>query len=125
MAKFSKDDKVRVVKGECEGLVGVVVDPWWQISQSDWPCVEFLTDAGMYVYEDEDNMELAEDPYEYAMQVTSHGKVVPNYDREWGTLEVAQERHERYTESWERLGRSSYLSAKVVKRRKAGKVEDV
>lgn len=125
MAKFSKDDKVRVVKGVNEGSEGVVTDPWWQISQSDWPCVEFLTAEGFYGYADEDDMELTEDPYEYASQATIHGEVqqVASYD--WATLEVAQERVDRYTEVWSRNGHGKYITAKVVKRRKAGKVEDV
>lgn len=72
-----------------------------------------------------DEMAREEDLYEYAMETTSHGIVHSVFDREWDTLEVAQERVARYTDSWKRMGRSEYVSAKLVKRRKAGKVEDV
>lgn len=126
MAKFSKDDKVCVVKGRLEGKSGIVTDPAWQVSQSDWPRVEFITEDGsLYFYADEEDMELAEDPYEYAMQVTNFGEVQLIASYEWTILDVAQERQKRYTEIWEHNGHAKNITAKVVKRRKAGKVEDV
>jgi len=126
MAKFSKDDKVRVVKGRLEGKSGIVTDPAWQVSQSDWPRVEFITEDGsLYFYADEEDMELAEDPYEYAVEWTVKGSDVPRpilADR-WGQRGSA----ERTIEFNERMfpDKMEKYTVRLVKRRKAGKVEDV
>lgn len=122
MAKFNKGDKVRVFKGIHEGTTGVVADPWWQVSQSDWPRVEFTTGDGMYFYADEDEMELTEDPYEYNVEYTDliTGTVwlyrslwEPNAD--WLKKKMA--------EAEANVHKLDYTS-RLVKRRKAGPVED-
>lgn len=125
MSKFNKGDKVRVVKGLGEGQSGVVTDPCWQISQSDWPCVEFLKEDGTFSYADEDNMELTDDPYEYAMQLTFGD--TPRRIENWTTKEIAEEKLK-----WHGDGSKSHAdpvwgpwTAKLVKRRKAGPIEDV
>lgn len=63
-----------------------------------------------------------EEEYEYAIQTTNGLTVHPIFDRDWTTQADAQERMDLYTDSWNRMGRD-YLSAKLVKRRKAGGIE--
>jgi hypothetical protein len=121
VSKFNEGDKVRVVKGVHAGLSGVVTDPWWQLSQSDWPCVEFLKDDGTYTYADEDDMELTEDPYEYAVMQTrvSNGEDLVKR-LVWGTLKEAQD-------DFGLMNRPSAVPVftyRIVKRRKAGEIED-
>jgi hypothetical protein len=65
------------------------------------------------------------DDYEYAMQCTNYGEVQPVGRIDWTTLERAQERLETYTGVWKLNGFAKHISAKLVKRRKAGKVEEV
>lgn len=129
MAKFSKGDKVRAFKGVHEGLAGVVADPWWQISQSDWPLVKFLKEDGTYDFVDEDYMELAEDPYEYNIEGTDliTGKVhlwrelwEPNTD--W--LKRKLEERDDYDRKLLNAGGTLEYSRRMVKRRKAGEIED-
>jgi hypothetical protein len=122
MAKFNKGDKIRVTKGLFEGRAGIITDPWWQISQSDWPCVEFVEPDGMFVYADEDDMELTEDPYEYmVLRVYSAGGT--QNKGSWSTKAEAEA-------VFKALGLTGAdptwgkWRAKVVKRRKAGPVED-
>lgn len=117
MAKFGKGDKVRVFKGVHEGTTGVVADPCWQVSQSDWPRVEFTTEDGMYFYADEDEMELTEDPYEYAVQIITGpraGDLVPLWS----------DRKDRQDFIDDLYAYSDAHSYKLVKRLKAGPVID-
>lgn len=122
MAKFKVGDKVRVVKGHNEGDVGVVLDPWWQIAASDWPFVLFTKEDGTRDRADEDHMELVEDPTcEYAAQTTAisypHRTEIVNGI--WGSKEQAEHILARKKNSAFGL-----INIKLVKRKKAGPVED-
>ena len=124
MSKFKEGDKVRVVKGLHAGVTGVVTEPSWVISQSDWPVVLFMDEEGFRFSAFEEDMELdagpVEDPYEYAMMQT---RVHDNHDYTdrlvWGTLKEAQDDVDLM-----RPGNPGYFSYRVVKRRKAGPIED-
>jgi hypothetical protein len=77
-----------------------------------------------YEQERRDEAARKEARYEYAMQTTRHGETFQIFEREWVTREDAKERVDRYTDSWKRMGRTEY-SAKLVRRLKAGPVEEV
>jgi hypothetical protein len=127
MGKFNEGDKVRILKGSGsahEGKVGTVADPHWQISQSDWPLVKIDVGDGKYAFPDEDYCELAEDPYEYAVEWTVKGSDTPvpiTADR-W----VQRDSAERMIEFNERMftDKMQEYTVKLVKRKKAGEIED-
>lgn len=58
------------------------------------------------------------------MQITYRGREQTIYPRDWCALDVATERVERYTKIWELNGNHTRYVSKLVKRRKAGPVED-
>jgi hypothetical protein len=122
VSEFKEGDKVRVVKGVQKGKSGVVTNPHWQISQSDWPLVLFTDEDGNHCSSDEDSLELAEDPYEYGVLQTrvSTGEDLVNR-MVWGTLEEAQD-------DFKLMNRPSVVPVftyRIVKRRKAGRIENV
>jgi len=132
MGKFNEGDKVRILKGSGsahEGKVGTVADPHWQISQSDWPLVKIDVGDGKYAFPDEDYCELAEDPYEYNIEYTdertgkSHlHRQTWEPDTEW--LKRKVEDAEAYDRKLLNAGGSLEYSRRLVKRRKAGEIED-
>lgn len=124
MAKFNTGDLVIFASGQYEGRQGVVTDPWWQISQSDWPCVEVQFTDGKFGYGDDKEIELVADPYEYAVQRFFGRMPRPVKADEWTSLD-------RATVQIDALGLHGTdptwgdWTAKLVKRRKAGRIEDV
>lgn len=122
MSKFNVGDKVRISRGVDTGLTGVVTVPAWQISQSDWPFVLFTDENGYRRSADENDLELAEDPYEYGVLQT---RVSTGEDLEnrlvWGTLEEAQEDFGLMN----RPSATPVFTYRIVKRRKAGRIENV
>lgn len=63
--------------------------------------------------------------YEYAAQFHIHGSFQDIYSDDWGAPEDAQEKVDRFTTAWRQNGTWVNRNIKMVKRRKAGKVEDV
>lgn len=128
MAKFKIDDRVVAVKGRNIGIMGRVTDPYFQISQSDWPFVHYKDENGVVHSDDESRLELFDDPYEYALSMKDHkdewkvvGDIMDRYNRTpvWGALEPRERLLEWYNKDF------THTEFKLVKRRKAGKVEDV
>jgi hypothetical protein len=123
-AKFKRGDLVVFMKGQYEGRKGIVTDPWWQISQSDWPCVEVQFTDETFGYGQDEEIELVEDPYEFAVQRFFGRAPRQVKPEEWTTLDVA-------TVQLCALGLKGTdptwgdWTAKLVKRRKAGRIEDV
>lgn len=94
----------------------------------DWPVTQWLEVSGnldvqhlaSHVIET-----LGLDDYEYAVEIERFGVRLHIMNSEWGTLETTQERLKFYTETWALNGNDEHYKAKLVKRRKAGKVEEV
>lgn len=122
MAKFKRGDKVRVVRGHNEGEVGVVTNPYWQIAANDWPFVLYDQEDGARGSADEDCMELVEDPsYEYSVQFTVKARKLPV--GRWMSKSAAEQwLTDGGTEGFD--GAYGPWEKKLVKRKKAGPVED-
>lgn len=124
MNKFNRGDLVVFTDGYYEGRQGVVTDPFWQISASDWPSVEVRFTDGKFGYADENNISLVADPYEYAVQ-RFFGKVPRTVKvDEWTTLESANTQIESLGTKGSDPTWGDW-TAKLVKRKKAGRIEDV
>lgn len=123
MAKFKAGDKVRVIKGHEEGASGVVTNPYWQIAANDWPFVLFTDDEGNRHSADDSNMVLVEDPTcEYSVQYTIKGRKLP--PTQWMSRDAAEEwLNNGGTYGFD--GAYGPWEKKLVKRRKAGEVENV
>jgi hypothetical protein len=125
MSKFNKGDTVRVVRGHNKGEMGIVTNPYWQIAANDWPFVLYDQEDGTRGSADESDMELIEDPtFEYAMQRTIQGRVQPI--RSWTNREHAERKLDFHGTGRTAEEDPTYgpWTAKIVKRRKAGPVED-
>ncbi len=122
MAKFKKGDKVRVVKGHNEGAEGTVTNPYWQIAANDWPFVLFTDDQGNRHSADEDCMALVEDPTcEYSVQYTIKARKLP--PARWMPKAAAEEwLNNGGTHGFD--GAYGPWEKKLVKRKKAGPIED-
>jgi len=125
MSKFKAGQEVIFSKGNQKDVKGVVYIPSYQVSQSDWPEVIVEYGGGWRVFVDIDDVRPAEDPYEYAVEWTVKGSDVPRpilADR-WVTRDSA----ERTIEFNERMfpDKMQVYTVRLVKRRKAGPVEDV
>jgi hypothetical protein len=64
------------------------------------------------------------DDYEYAMEISRYGTKLHILNSDWTTFESAEEQITRYTTAWAHNGNDAFYSARLVKRRKAGEIED-
>lgn len=72
----------------------------------------------------EDYLEAVEDPYEYGIQtILADGTVLKVNEYDWHSQDMAEKVRESRLERWSWMG--SKNTAKLVKRRKAGQIEDV
>lgn len=125
MTKFKVGDEVRVTEGLLAGETGVIVCPFWQKAASDYPEVIVEFGDGESSFVDIDYVELLEDPYEYQVETSRNGVPITFYRLEdWGTKEDAEALLKTFTDSWE-LHKVDYLTARLVRRRKAGRIEYV
>lgn len=117
MSKFKVGQEVLFDVGYNYGMKGVVINPHFQISQSDWP--EVLVGYGdRTIAVDIDDVRPAVDPYEYgATWLDWHDEYFPVLDGEWGTLEEAQ------AEALDARKRGN-PGGKIMRRLKAGEAED-
>lgn len=118
---LSKGDRVVYVYEE--GVYGTVVYPFCDYGEHrvavKWDDEEAMAEIGYEMYETA--VLLVEDPYEYGVQLSSsHGPGRIRKD-DWMVLEDAQNE----LEAFEGDDGHDLLTYKLVKRRKAGKVEDV
>lgn len=118
MSKFKKGDAVRAIKGLQSGEFGIVVEPWYQPSASDWPCVIMERVDGSRFSAHHDEIELLDDPYEYAILRTLVGsperpRIVGEF---WATREETNEGLLNLS--------TDRVTYKLVKRKKAGPIED-
>ena len=128
MSKFKIGDEVRITEGLLAGETGIITCAFWQKSASDYPEIIVQFDNGESSFVDYDYVEPLEDPYEYAVQVYQDefdrwvliGYILA-YGMEpyWSTKEVVQTHLERQWELWPKR------KFRMVKRRKAGRIENV
>lgn len=124
MSKFNTGELVVFSTGPHAGRKGIVTNPWWQISQSDWPEVEVQFTDGGFGYGKDEDIELVEDRYEYATQ-KFYGKTPRTiHEDEWTTEEVARGRFNATSSPGVDPTWGAY-TVRLVKRRKAGRIEDV
>lgn len=129
MSKFEVGQEVLFDVGYNYGMKGVVVDPHYQVSQSDWP--EVVVQYGeRRLFVDIDDVRPAVDPYEYNIEGTD---VVTGKTHIWRTtweptpdwLRGEVEKRDAYDRQLRNAGGSPEYTRRLVKRRKAGPVEDV
>lgn len=131
---FKVGQEVIFSKGDLKDVRGVVTTPFWQVSQSDYPEVilDYRDDQGNLhgLFVDIDDVRPAEDPYEYALWFHYSYLDEPTLPQEhmWNTKEAA----EACLRSFQGMVRKSESTStpithkvKIVKRRKAGPIEDV
>lgn len=122
MSKFKVGQEVIFSKGDLKEVTGVVHNPFWQESQSDWPEVVIDYNDGestRRLLVDIDYVRPAVDPYEYGAtwKMQDSEKYHPVYSDEWGSLEDAQDELRIAREEARR-------GAKLMRRLKAGDPED-
>lgn len=135
MSKFKVGQEVIFSKGDLKDVKGVVHNPFWQVSQSDWPevIVEFYDEQEQFrsLFVDIDDVRPAEDPYEYNIEttdlITGHTSLFKSTvwepDTEW--LERKKEALDEYDKRLLNAGGELEYTRRLVKRRKAGRIEDV
>jgi len=127
MSKFKVGQEVIFSHGDLEDVKGVILNPHFQISQSDWPevVVQYGDDRRFFV--DIDKVRPAEDPYEYNIErtsgITGRTSMCFGMDGWDDDREAVEGDFKDYLEG----DGATMLGAKfrMVKRRKAGPVEDV
>lgn len=132
MTRFEVGQEVIFSKGDLKDVRGVILNPYFQLSQSDWPevIVEYEGDRRFFV--NVDDVRPAEDPYEYSVQfhwlhnaenvwteVSEHDWMDKEDAENW--LQVQKDTEKRA----EREGKAVKAVGRLVKRRKAGRTEVV
>lgn len=121
MSRFKVGQEVIFSKGDLKDVKGVVHNPYWQISQSDWPEVVVDYNDGENTRRhlvDIDKVRPAVDPYEYgATWLDWHNVYFPVLDSEWGTIEEAQYEAQD-------AKKHGNVGGKIMRRLKAGEPED-
>jgi hypothetical protein len=123
MYKFEVGQEVVFSKGDLKDVKGVVHNPFWQVSQTDWPeiIVVFSDKQGTVrtLFVGIDAVRPAVDPYEYATTwLDWNDKYFPIEEGEWGTLANAE--HEAKF-----VGHHKGMTGvKIMRRLKAGEAED-
>jgi hypothetical protein len=100
------------------------------MSHIDWPQTEILVDQNSepgavrgFLYFDDEDLELADDPYEYAVQRVYGHAPQRIGENDWRTKKVVEAFSKAEKEGFDPIWGKYIL--KVVKRRKAGPIEDV
>lgn len=133
MSKFEKGTRVRFIvdlsTGDfsehfpatgTEGTAGMSFCEY-----GDYHGVTVLFDDGRNIDVNEAYLEAVEDPYEYIVQTSRAGKDEFLSAYSWkSSLEEVEDDYKRIADAFVRLGYKHY-TARIVKRRKAGPVEDV
>lgn len=121
LSKFKVGQEVIFSEGDLKEVTGVVHNPFWQESQSDWPEVVIDYNDGentSRILVDIDKVRPAVDPYEYGVtwKMPDSEEFYPIFSGEWTTLEEVQEGLRGYG--------SNFRGTKIVRRLKAGEPED-
>lgn len=118
MSKFEVGQEVLFSRGDRKDLKGVIVNPHFQISQSDWPEV-LVQYHQLRFFVDIDKVRPAVDPYEYGATWKMRGseEYYPVFSEDWGTLEEAKANAE-YAKTWD------MQDTKIMRRLKPGEPED-
>lgn len=131
MSKFEVGQEVIFTHGDLKDVLGVVVVPHFQLSQSDWPevIVQYEEDRRFFV--DIHEVRPAEDPYEYNIEITDlitgHTHMLRDLwepKTDWLERKVAM-MDEDDRALLDAGDEPLEFTHKLVKRRKVGKVEDV
>jgi hypothetical protein len=127
--KFRAGQEVIFSKGKLKDVRGKIVNPRFQMSQSDPEEVIIEQEDGTGIFVDIDNVRPAEDPYEYAavrVDLEDNAQLFLGgtyYDPEcWGTLEEAEKLikealNDKHYDEWK-----EDTELQINRRRKAGPV---